>query len=177
MPRSPLIPMVVEARRELNWSQRQLGEALGASMRTASRWEAGRARLYEDQITTLARHVYPVRPDLAERLAGAFGHTLVGLGIAPPPLPPPEPVGRVEAAASLPALRVMTVRDAVDCITCAVADIANAAPKAVRPMVLLALRRAHELGMNLDAAVREGALDAEPANVNAASLRKAEDSA
>jgi len=65
----------------------------------------------------------------------------------------------------------MASKDLVDCITYAVADMANVAPKQVRAMVQLALRRAQELGMNLDAAALEGALGGEPIEGQAASLR------
>ena len=100
---SGLLPTVFEARRALSWTQRQLGDNLGASMRTASRWETGRASMRADEIAKLARYVYPVRPDLAEQLALYAGQTLVSLGIVAPP-----PPVVVESEAKPAAARVMT---------------------------------------------------------------------
>jgi hypothetical protein len=151
MPPSALIATVVQARMALLWSQRQLGDKLGASMRTVSRWEAGRAHLSANQIATLAMHVYPKRPDLAEQLAAAIGHTLVGLGIAPPPAP-------VAPVVPSPPPNVVATKDLIDLIVYTAADVANVAPKEVRGTVLVTLKRAVELGLDLGAAMKEGAL-------------------
>ena len=156
---------VSQARQALGWTQRELGERLGSSLRTASRWECGHSTMVTSEVARLASHVYPVRPDIAEQLAAHVGQTLVGLGVVAPPLPAPPP------GPPSPARRVMTTKDILDSITYAVADAMNAPPKQVREVVLLALRKAHELGMELDSAAKEGALaeDVAPHTVTPAS--------
>jgi|HubBroStandDraft_2_1064218.scaffolds.fasta_scaffold106571_2 DNA-binding XRE family transcriptional regulator len=163
MPTTSFIATIIRARQALGWTQRELGDNLGVSLRTATRWEGKRAHMGVNEAAILARHVYPKRPDLAEELVAAHGQTLVGLGIAPPPPPPAPPVEPAAVVPPPPPPRAMAARDLVDCIVCAVADAANVAPKAVRGMVLLTLRRAEELGMDLGKTAKEGALSEEVA--------------
>jgi transcriptional regulator with XRE-family HTH domain len=152
----PIMVLVGRARQALHWTQRELGEQLGASHRTASRWEAGRSSFDAVSAERLARHVYAVDRGLASQLASAIGQSLVSLGIeAPPPPPaaPPAPVALPPVASPLPpAPRPAAMRDLIESVVCAVADAADVAPKVVRPAVLLTLRRAHEVGLDLGAA-------------------------
>jgi transcriptional regulator with XRE-family HTH domain len=137
--------LLIEVCRALQWSQRELGLKVGVSRRTVSRWMARQSAPSSSELAVLARIVYGVNPTLAEQLAAAMGQTLVGLGIAPPPPPP-------LATPPAPAPKVASVLDLIDCVVCSVAEAADLSPKTVRPMVLLALRRAHELGLDLEKA-------------------------
>jgi transcriptional regulator with XRE-family HTH domain len=52
-------PLFVRARMALGLTQKELGERLGASVRTANRWEGGQAHPDLRQIAELARAVFP----------------------------------------------------------------------------------------------------------------------
>ena len=140
------------ARRTLHWTQRELGENLGWSHRTAARWEAGQSSVYPKSLEKLVQLLFPVDRGLAAEIAAAMGETLVSLGLEAPVAP---------AAAAGPAVKMPTVtlRDVLDCIVCSVADASNAAPKTVRPQVVLAFRRAVELGFDLSVAANAKLLD------------------
>jgi transcriptional regulator with XRE-family HTH domain len=148
----PIPALVGETRRQMHWSQSDLGRAVGASLRTVQRWEASRSYPSSKVFAELAKRVYSRDAALAAQLAHAHGQTLAGLGlvpkeliapVAPPPAPPRPPAPKIATA------------DVVDCIVCSVAEAADASPKAVRGLVLLTLRRAHELGLDIEAAVKE----------------------
>jgi hypothetical protein len=115
---------------------REFGEALGASQRTANRWASGRSDVADSQLRTLARLVHPQDPGLAAEIAAAVHETPESLGlVAPAPLPPPprpDPDPLTEA------------------VVCAVADELSAVPSVVRRGLLVAFRRARELGLTLD---------------------------
>jgi transcriptional regulator with XRE-family HTH domain len=147
---------IVRSRLALGWTQKQFGETLGSSARTAARWENGSSHFDSARVTTLARHVYRVNRDLAIELASSIGQTLVGLGIEAPPPPPAPPAAPPPPAAPvappLPPVLPTSPRDLIDSIVCSVADAANMVPRAVRPLVLLALRRAVEVRLDLVAA-------------------------
>src|SRR5580698_1748955 len=111
MPTTSFIATIIRARQALGWTQRELGDNLGVSLRTATRWEGKRAHMGVNESAILARHVYPKRPDLAEELVAAHGQTLVGLGIAPPPPPPAPPVEPAAVVPPPPPPRAMAARD------------------------------------------------------------------
>jgi hypothetical protein len=168
--------LIVRARMALRWNQRELGENLGWSYRTATRWESGGAHLDPKGVTTLATLVHAVDPALAAELAATIGQTLVGLGIESPPAPPavapvvaPPPPPPAPLLPHAPPVLPTAPGDLVDAIVCSVADAANVAPRVVRPMVLLALRRALEVRLDLTAANEAKVLeDAAPAVTQAA---------
>ena len=134
--------LIVQAQHALGLSQGKLGEKLGTSKRTVSRWTSGGSPTMK-QVQTLARLVHPVNPDLAASLAEATGETLESLAIVAKPVPP--------AAPPPPSPRVV-----VQAVVCAAADALQATPAAVRPAVLAAFRAARELRMSVEDV--EGAL-------------------
>jgi transcriptional regulator with XRE-family HTH domain len=152
--------LLFRSRLALHWTQRELGEKLGSSHRTAARWEAGQSTAYPDTVTKLTRLVHPVDRDLASELAASIGQTLVGLGLealpAPPAPPPPPPAPPLPPP---PLVRATALRDLIDCVVCSVADASDVPPKAVRPLVLLTLRRALDVGIDLQAASNASLLD------------------
>jgi DNA-binding XRE family transcriptional regulator len=151
--------LVQQARSTLGWTQRDLAEAIGISVRTAARYESGSSSL--DFITgpKLAAHVYPVDRDLAAEIVALHGKTLVSAGIeapAPPPPPPAAPDPAPVVAPTPPSRAVL--QTLIDAIVCAVADSSNAPPRAVRPAVLQTLRKVIEVGLDVHAAGSLGLL-------------------
>jgi len=144
------VPFLNQACAALHLNQRQLGENLGVSRRTVSRWMAVQSTPTMDTLADLVKHVHGVDPALASRLAVAIGQTLEGLGLATPP-------AASGAAAPSPPPRATSVADLLDCVVCSVAEAADLSPKTVRPMVMLAFRRAHELGLDLAAVSKASA--------------------
>jgi DNA-binding XRE family transcriptional regulator len=140
------------ARSCLGMSQEQFGIALGASKRTATRWDSGRANPSIGQVRELAALVYPRDPSLAAELAVAAGTTLESLGIvapappapAPPALPPPPPPRLV-----------------VQAVVCAAADALQVPPSTVRAALLAAFRTAHELRFTVEDVEKALAADVE----------------
>jgi transcriptional regulator with XRE-family HTH domain len=149
----PVRTLVVVARHTLRMTQRRLGEALGASSRTAARWEAGQSALYPPALAKLAALVHPRDAALAAEIAAAAGQTLESLGIVAPPPPPAAPP-------PLPA------RLLVDAVVCVAADALGAAPATLRQALFAAFRRARELRLTVDdveAALTPIAVSGEPA--------------
>lgn len=138
----PIIPLLLEARQTLVWSQGDLAKLLKVSRRTIQRWDAGQSSPSTTEIAAVARAVYPRDPKLASRLARAARMSLeqLGLIVAPEPLPPgPEPP---------PAPFVPLSSHMVDSITCAAADAMNIVPDAVRPALRAAFERARDLRLS-----------------------------
>ncbi len=135
----PVRELLIYARQTLGMTQKEFGQALGASHRTASRWEGGRSYPYGTELIKLAAMVYPKDARLAAELAAAKGQTLEGLGIVAPPAPAPPP--------PLPPL---PVRLLVDSVVCAAADALETAPVTLRVALLAAFRRARELRLSID---------------------------
>jgi hypothetical protein len=146
------VPFLIDACEALHWNQRELGENLGVSRRTVSRWMARQSSPSMNELASLVRRVYAVNPQLAERQATFIQQTLVSLGLVEPPPPAVAPSPAI--APPPPAPKAMSVPDLIDCVVCSVAEAADSSPKVVRPMVLLALRRARELGLDLDAVAK-----------------------
>jgi transcriptional regulator with XRE-family HTH domain len=137
----PVRTLVVLAREKLGMTQKEFGEALNASHRTASRWDAGQSSPYTPQLRKLPAMVYARDAQLADELAAAVGETLESLGVvAPSPPPPPPP-------APLPPL---PSRLLVDSVVCAAADVLEVAPITLRSALLAAFRRARELRLGVD---------------------------
>jgi transcriptional regulator with XRE-family HTH domain len=145
-----LVLLTLDARRALNSDQRRMGELLGVSRRTVQRWDSGRGGPSAGQLARLASAVHPLDAALAGRIAGAAGTTLVELGRERPAPPVASPV-----AAPPPPSPPSHLTDAV---VCAAAEALEASPTAVRPVLLAAFRRAHEVGLRVEQV--EEALDA-----------------
>lgn len=88
MPSPEVTTLLARARIALGFTQKELGELLRASMRTANRWESGQTLPSVDQIATLAQAVHPRDATLAAALAAEAGTTLEALGLVPPPRAP-----------------------------------------------------------------------------------------
>jgi hypothetical protein len=123
----------------LGKSQGEMGELLGVSRRTISRWVARGGGLLPVHGEALARALYPVDPELAGHAAKMSKQTLEGLGLAPKAAPAPSP-------------RVARI------VLWAAADALDASPRAVRPAIVAAFRAAREEGATL--ADVEASLDA-----------------
>src|SRR5579859_6779728 len=80
-----------EARRALRMSQETFGYAVGASHRSAVRWDARQAQPGDHHLKKLAALLYPVDRALAAEVADACDETLVELGLEAPPPPPAPP--------------------------------------------------------------------------------------
>jgi hypothetical protein len=131
--------LLILAMRALGQSQEGLGNFLGMSRRTVSRWMSrGSASLSPADCDKLARAVYPHDPGLAARLVATRGATLEDAGIIspstpaapPPPSPPPY---------------------LVDVVVCAAAEALDASPRVVRPALLAAIKSARAVGLDMDA--------------------------
>jgi transcriptional regulator with XRE-family HTH domain len=122
-------------------TQKEFGEALNASHRTASRWEAGQSNPYTPELRKLAAMVYSRDAELADELAAVVGETLESLGIVAPPAPaPPAP----------PPPSPLPSRLLVDAVVCAAADALEVAPITLRVALLAAFRRARELRLSVE---------------------------
>jgi len=126
-----------DARRTLGMSQREFGEAVGASHRSASRWDAGKATPGEHHLHRLARLVHPRDRSLAAEVAEAVDETLHGLGLE---APPPDPGPRAE--------------DLVDLLVLVAVEQTGLSPAAVRPALHAIMKRACQLRLTMDTAER-----------------------
>ena len=127
--------LLIEASRALGVTQEELGRRIGVSRRSIVRWTADSGGYPSYYGPHLARAVFPRDPALAARIAGREKETLESLGLvspAPPP-PPPEPPAHM-----------------ADLVVCAAADALDVSPRAVRPALYAAFRRAREAGLTLE---------------------------
>jgi transcriptional regulator with XRE-family HTH domain len=129
-PKVPLANLLTDAMFALSMTQAEFGEALGASHRTASRWFAGQSHPGTHSFHELARRLLPIDPGLAAEAAAFTGDTLADLGLAKPP----------------PA---HTPGDLIDIVVCAAAERADTSPRALRPLLHAAFKRARELGLSV----------------------------
>jgi transcriptional regulator with XRE-family HTH domain len=133
----PLLDLVREARFELGLSQEKFGVAVGASHRTAVRWDARQSTPGAHHLAAMAQQVHRTAPALAAEIAVAAGETLASLGLEkpPPPLPPPAPppVARPE--------------DLVDIVVLVAVEHSGALPAVVRPWLHAVFKRVDELGL------------------------------
>jgi hypothetical protein len=138
----PLVPLLLQARVALGWSQSDLAKAFLLSRRTVARYEAGHTSgLVRHHMFILAKALYPVDRSLARRAAVAGGETLLGLGLEKPEPPKPPP-----APSAPPPPRAMLV----DSVVYAAAEALDASPRSIRAAVLTAIERALVLGITLE---------------------------
>jgi hypothetical protein len=140
--------LFVRARMTSGMTQREFGAALGASHRTAERWDARQSTPSVSTVCKAAVLVFPRDPALARELAAAASETLESLGLVEPP-PPPAPLPPPPPRPPLALL--------VDAVVTAAADATHVAPAEARTTLLAGLRRMKELGVTADE--MEGALE------------------
>jgi transcriptional regulator with XRE-family HTH domain len=128
----------------LHLTQLELAELLGSSRRTTQRWFNKQSVPTADQLALLARHVYPVDPELAAEIAAGAGATLESLGIierSPTPSPPPpSPLPPRAAPEQL-----------VENILYAAASVMDMSPRVILPAIRAAFARAKQLDMDVAA--------------------------
>jgi hypothetical protein len=124
-------------------TQNEFGSALGASHRTAVRWDAGQSSPGAHELRTLAGLLHPHDRLLAVEVAQHLGETLETLGLETP-LPPPAP-----APPQPPPTRP---EDLVDIVVCAAVEVTGSMPSALRPVLYAVFKRAREVGLTVQAA-------------------------
>jgi transcriptional regulator with XRE-family HTH domain len=134
-----------EARNALHMSQREFGYAVGASHRTASRWDGGKASPGVHHLHVLARLLHPHDRTLAAEVADAADETLESLGLEIPPAPPPP------APLALPAPKARP-EDLVDLLVLTAVEQTGSSPAAVRPWLHAVVKRGAELGLTMEVA-------------------------
>src|SRR5580692_9455687 len=102
----------------LGLTQQELADLLGCTKRTIQRWEDRGTTLLPPALEALARALYPVRPDLAARVAAGGDTTLDKLGIPS------------AAAAAAP-----VTSEPIEAIVRSAADAMAVTPEAVRPAI------------------------------------------
>jgi transcriptional regulator with XRE-family HTH domain len=137
-PKRPIGHVLTEARQKLGMSQAQFGPALGSSHRTATRWDAGQSLPAPTELRRLAKLLLPLDTALAAEAAAHMGDTLESLGLVAPK-PPPPPV----APPTPP-------QDLADIVVCAAAEASDVSPRAMRPLLHVAFRRAREVGLTVE---------------------------
>jgi hypothetical protein len=144
--RRPIRQVLGDARHMLVMSQREFGYAVGASHRSAVRWDAGEATPAEHHLRRLAGLLYPRDHALAAEVAAAIDETLESLGLeAPPPPPPPPPA---------PSLPTLGPEDLVEIVVLAAVEHTGAAPAAARQWLHAVFKRACDIGLTTEAAER-----------------------
>jgi len=134
-------PLIVRARSTLGMTQEEFGYALGASHRSAQRWDAGDAEPGAHHLQTLVRLLYPKDAALATQIADVIRETPESLGIVQPA--PPAPVGPPPKARP-PADLI------VESVVCAAAEALALSPASVRPALRAAFERAKAMEMTVD---------------------------
>jgi len=135
--------LIVRSCQALGVSQRELGERLGFSRRTAQRWVQGGSTPSTVTLADLAGHVLPHDRGLAAELAQAAGTTLDALGLVQRPAPAPAAAAPPVAPPPAPKLP----DSVVDAIVCAAVDVTDMLPRQMRPALLAAYARTNELGL------------------------------
>jgi hypothetical protein len=137
-PYPPLVPhhvLVAQACAALGMTQKDLGRHLGVTGRTVTRWMRGGTTLAPFQARILVNLLLPVNRDLASRVAATQGETL-------PAEVPGAPARRPLDEGAVPL--------AVDAVVCAAAEALDVSPRAVRPALVAAIRRAREAGVTME---------------------------
>jgi AcrR family transcriptional regulator len=131
--RHDFLGMLRQAQAALHCNGVELAKVLRVSPRTVYRWYAKQSSVMAPTIHDLAHLVYERDPALAQQLWTAAGTELHALRLGRLVRPLPVPRGAL-----------------VDLVVCAACDALDAAPRAMRPAVLAAFRRARELGLTMD---------------------------
>jgi transcriptional regulator with XRE-family HTH domain len=143
-------PLIGRARVALGLTQKQLGEMFHTSMRTAHRWEGGKAYPDVEQIQRLVRAVFPVDAQLAAQLAHEAGTELSAMGLVVASNDEPA------AAPSPPSRPFPPVALMIDSILLAAVDAAQGDTGAatgrqtVRDILRAAFSRARGLGLTIE---------------------------
>jgi hypothetical protein len=153
--------LLFEINKVLHLNHRELADFLGISRRTMQRVYSGGSVLGGGNLKQLAVAIHPTNPELAARVAQRASTTLQALGLvaaSPPTMAAPGAVQPVKVATPHPRL--------ADSVVYVAADILDLAPRAVRPAMLAAFRRAHELGLTVEmiTAALEDAAPPKPIN-------------
>ncbi len=136
------LSLVLRAQRALGFTQQEVADAIGSSLRTVQRWSSASSQPTAGHMCKLAVLVHPRDPKLAAELAERVGQTLETLGVVAPPAP------RADAAA---AARPQSVLDAlVSSVVAAAAEALDVSPRLARPALVAALRQARTVGVGLD---------------------------
>lgn len=153
MGQTDVMRLVIAADMALGLSQRELGEKVGLSTRTISRWYTKRSRPGPDAIEKIARLIHAKDPVLAEKLMAAATEELASIGY-PAPAPLVATTGRPPGVS----------KQLVDAVVYAACEAMDVSPRVGRPGVLAALRRAKELGVSMAELERELSPPLEPTN-------------
>jgi hypothetical protein len=144
---TPVLPLILEATRQLLLTQRQLAKLTGVSLRTLQR-TGGFTQ--PKHYAALIQALYPRNPALAAQIAAAIGKSLPELGVqppsppavaalVPPPAPPPGPPSPPRAT-----------RAHAEAVICAAADALNIVPREARPIVATIFARVRDLEVDLN---------------------------
>ncbi len=140
----------------LHKNQREMAEFLGISKRTMQRVAVGESNLGRAEFIEIAGAVFPKDPELAGRVAQRAGTTLEALGlVAAAPLAGVGTRAAEQVKAAPPHPRL------ADSVVYVAADILNLTPRAARPAILAAFKRAGELGLSV-AMITEALEDEKP---------------
>jgi transcriptional regulator with XRE-family HTH domain len=150
--RRPIRQVVGEARHALGMSQHDFGYAVGASHRTAVRWDAGQANPAEHNLQKMAELLYPHNPVLAAEVADFADDTLESLGLeAPPPAAAAVPSG-MSAAGGPQAMFVPRPEDLVDVVVLAAMEATGSSSAEMRALLHVVFKRAREVGLTMESA-------------------------
>lgn len=129
-----------DARSALGMTQEEFGIAVGASHRSAVRWDAGQATPGVHQLHTLTRLLYPQHRALAAEVAAHADESLESLGLEapPPPVPPRTPHG------------MLRPEDLVDVVVLAAVEITGSPSPAVRSLLHAVFKRGREVGLTME---------------------------
>lgn len=142
-----VLELVTRAQLALGFSQRQVAEAVGTSLRTVQRWSSRTAHPHVGELRALAVLVHPRDAGLASKLATVAGDTLESLGLVKPPPPPAVVEPAASVARALPANITSALADSV---VAAAAEVLDVSPRVARPALLAAMRRAKSTELDLD---------------------------
>jgi hypothetical protein len=136
--------VVGEARDALGMTQQQFGYAVGASHRSAVRWDAGQATPDDASLRKMAELLVARDRALAAEVADFLDETLESLGlVAPPPPPAPPPPA--------PAAFVPPARDLVDVVVLAAMEASGLPAAQVRTLLHTVFRRAKDVALTVEA--------------------------
>jgi DNA-binding XRE family transcriptional regulator len=145
--RRPIDVVFAEARQALSMSQEKFGYAVGASHRTAVRWDAGTSTPSDHHVRKLAEVLHPHNRVLAAEVADFLDETLESLGLEVPPPPATPPL----APAPSPAL-VPSAEDLIDVVVLAAMEITGSSSADVRPLLHAIFKRAKDVGLTVELA-------------------------